>query len=214
MADGEFEYDINFDEPWKNPENILVVQGKRSPLNSKEVVDRINFYVPVLDIRDFESGRYRASISEDGTKATFIMPGLACYQWKKATTIQNAESTFTHGVDSKILEQHKIFSAKVAANPKIVEKSITLVMDEGRTINNEHFNRNASGLDLEPRIRRRGVAFTDKKGNPQEAVHFFAWFSVAVDGTVVLIEKHQDESEVEQVGRMLQGMLDFEDAED
>ncbi len=34
-------------------------------------------------------------------------------------------------MDSKILEQHKIFSAKVAANPKIVEKSITLVMDEG-----------------------------------------------------------------------------------
>ncbi len=214
MSDEEYAFSINFEEPWKNPEGILVIEGNRSILNSREVVDRINFYVRIEDLRDYESGRFRASLGEDGKSITLIKPSLACYQWKKATTIQNAEVGFSEGVDVKILEQHKIICAMIANDPKVVERSVTLVLDDGRTMNNKHFNANAVGLELEPRLRRRGVAFSDKKGNSVDAVHYFAYFSVAVSGTLISTEKKVGDTEVEQVGRLLQGLLDFEDEED
>lgn len=213
MSDEDYEFIINFDEPWKNPEGIFVIEGNRSILNSREVVDRINFYIRIDDLRDYESGRFRASLGAFGKKITFVKPALSCYQWKKATTIQNAEDSF-EGVDSKILEQHKIICAKIANDPKVVEMAVTGVLDDGRAMNNEHFNNNAAGSDLEPHLRRRGVSFTDKKGNHHDVVHYFAYFSVAVSGTLVSTAKKVGETEVEQVGRLLQGLLDFEDEED
>jgi hypothetical protein len=201
-------YTLNIREPWKNPEHILVLLGERSKKNDKELISRLNIYVPVLDIRDYNEGLYSASISADGSCINISKPALAMYQRKKASTIYN-----THAGDDKedkIFEQHEVVCATLAANKNHNSRHIVFQLPSNTKVTNECFNGTSNSLDLSQNIFTVKVKCTFK-GTEVVQQFFFLRYSMGLRGTTEAKNISTDSTEEEELAKLLGGMVVEED---
>jgi hypothetical protein len=216
----DFEHEVSLTEPWRNPENILLLYIANAPLDKGRNVGKINIYVPIADARDYNNGKYKARISSCGRNIIVTLPSLPYYFWKRTAKdnmpIQHVEESLGGKGEpcGRTTEEHNIKATEMATDTKKLHKTLTLILPsvkevDGRvTVNNDSFNDGAEGLNLIPRFRRCGSKFKKQDGIAEVQSHLFVWFSVALDGTErKLAPPKKQNTELDEISTMFASTL-------
>jgi hypothetical protein len=197
---------LYLEETWKNPPDILVLIGKRSKKNNEEMATRIDLYVDIDDLRDYQAGMYSLEWISDGSKLLRTKPSIPMYKWKKVSTLHQEEDATL--AETKILEQHKVLSTKLSIEPNLNKCQTTLVLPDGIRVSNEAFNGTVtgSGTKFEGTLGRSAIKSKDNKGNDVYQTFYHVRYSMVVKGTTELTENvNKQKKEEEELAKMMQG---------
>jgi hypothetical protein len=198
---------LHLKHPWKNPNDILVLTGERSKKNKEEVCTRVDIYIDVPDVRDYQSGSYSLEYLGDGEKLCWEKPVLPMYKRKKADTIKNTEG---NDHEEKIYEQHKVVCASLRQNPTWNQQKIVFRLPDGIRVSNETYNEDENGKKFAGKLRVCGVKSKDKSGVAIEQKFFYVKYSMVVKGTTEAIDSIKKNKEEEELSALLQGSLTVE----
>jgi hypothetical protein len=212
-----FEADLK--DPRKNPEGMFIVHTPSARVSDTLVVGRLTIYVPIHDIRDFQAGRFKASLTEEGDRIVFRVPSIPYFMWKvvrkegmdDSYAVLQQEDLRSGSICQNTVASVAAAATKIEGLDNLLLKVVTLTMPqihrENVTLNNEHFNKGQEGtMNLTGRLRRAGSTV---KGQTQ--THAFVWYSVAIDGTDQKLRNVKVNSEEEELAKALNSTLFIDD---
>ena len=117
--------------------------------------------------------------------------------------------------EESIANSHAVFSTRMKSTEvnarSLLKQTVTLTAPDGLQFTNECFNDGAASNVLKGNLKRVGIKFKDMTGQEVNQTHFFIRYSLGIDGSAEPYDKAGNKDEMEQLAKLLDNKLDFEE---
>jgi predicted RNA-binding protein with TRAM domain len=178
-------YQLNIDEPWKNPFGILTIKGTKV-VEENTVMDKLTIMKPIFDINDFEKNVFQGTLLEDGSGIIITEPTIPGYMWDNVNEIQKLIDADSTGVCEPSLLTFKTIRTDLKKHRELQTTQNTYLFPDGVTCNNEFFNkqtRRSSQLDLDTEMFVHGQKIGESEDG-EAIIQYcsFIVFKLGIDG--------------------------------
>jgi hypothetical protein len=196
-------------QPWTNKYGLFVLMGTRSKKNDEELCTRLDITVDIIDLRDYQNGKYKMSYVGNGDKIVLEKPAVPLYQHKTYTTLH--QSTPADKIETKIIEQHQVVCTTLNNNDELNQVRLTFKLPDGIQVSNEAFNPSGSGNAFIGTLGRSAVKSKDKNGNEFTQSFYHVKYSMVVKGTTERMDTVKKNKEEDELANLITGTLNIEE---
>ncbi len=192
-------YQLNFQEPWKNPNGMLTVVGHQVEVDNT-VMDKLTIMKPIFDMKDYDKKHYKARLTQQGDGIIITEPTIPAYLWENPVEIQELVDDDYVLCEATLRTYKTIRTDMKKHKPQSLTQDITYLFPDSITCNNEFFNklnrRNSQfELDMEMVVFQQELKEKDHRGHLAiEYLPFVVW-KLAIDGPGKQTEDDDEENQ-------------------
>jgi hypothetical protein len=198
------EFQLNIQQPHCNQGGIYPVLANEVKVDD-ELVSKMTLYLPINDLRDYNSGRFRAVLLRDYTGVAVTMPTVSRFLYENADAVQSNEAKG----DERTKEAHQVQAVSLLGNEMGQVKKVTYRFSgESMTCNNKTFNDEATGdFNLVPKLRVLNIE-TGKRadGKHIKQLFFYVFWEMAVDGETRRLANKKSSNNADDIEKAMMGM--------
>jgi hypothetical protein len=110
---------------------------------TKQVVDKLSIYMPIIDIKDYSEGRYSARLCQDGGGIIISEPTIPHFFWEDPDEIQSLVDGTNVCTVTRLA--YRVIATRVQETKEIRTHEVEYRFDKDITCNNEFFNLDVNG---------------------------------------------------------------------